>query len=46
MQNGQGSPYLLHVLAQDGVSAVAVMLAMVGIYVFSGLGWEDVISLI
>ena len=45
-QNGQGSPCLLHILTGDGVSAVIVILPVVGVFVIGGLGLEDVISLI
>ena len=43
VQNGQSSP---HLLAADGVSAVTMILAIVGVFVVGCLGWEDVIYII
>ena len=45
-QNGHSSPHHLRVLAGKSVSAVAMILAMVGVFVVGCLGWVDVISLI
>ena len=41
-QNKQGSPDLLHILAGDGVLVVTMILAMAGISVAHGIGWEFV----
>ena len=45
-QNRDSGPHLLHILAGVDILVVDVILAMVGLSVADGIGWEFVISLI